>query len=379
MDLATQQGFAKVLNEMALKQRHIIREQYNQDINTKSVSIFDIVDVSIEDICAAEINYSGAFRREAFGFSPINDRLIFENISTDELKNICKRLKDEYGIKDWQILTQPFYNDIEGLYASFNKDIKNSEAVSLLIPVIEKNREIIVNVMRQEGYYHIGGTPVNIGSNHKVAWTSLWFVPYVQQDVRDKIKDSTWLFHVTSDINVPGIMSKGLIPKASDGIFTYQPRIYFWNEDDLERAMTYSTQMYGYALDKLGSEANPGYTIIRIDAQFIFNNLNIGVYYDPLIQDAFFIANSIPRSRISTFRHITVSGHEAEYKRTYKRDTLEYIAGINNMQYDSYSGRMISKEKNDLELLKPILDKEEILYSNNIYQDDNEYFLVVIE
>ena len=49
------------------------------------------------------------------------------------------------------------------------------------------------------------------------------------------------------------------------------------------------------------------------------------------------------------------------------------------MQYDSYSGRIISEDKNDLELLKPILDKEEILYSNNIYQDDNEYFLVVIE
>ena len=377
MDLATRQGFARVLNEMALKQRHIIREVYNQDINAKPLSIFDITDVSIEDVCAAEVDYSSAFRREAFGFSLINDRLMFENISTDDLKNITKRLKNEYGIKDWQVLTQSFCNDIEGLYAVFNKKVKNGKAIALLVPVIEKNREIIVNVMRQEGYYHIGGTPVNVGSNHKVAWTSLWFAPYEQQDVRDKIKDSTWVFHVTSDVNVPGIMSNGLVPQASDGIFTYQPRIYFWNEDDLERSMIYSTQIYNYALDKFGIDAKQGYTIIRIDAQFIVDNM--AVYYDPLIQDAFFVTDNIPVSRLSTFRHITVSGQNAKYKKTSKRNKLEYIAKVNNMRYDSYSGRMFSENKNDLELLKPILDEQEILYSKKVYQDDSVYFLVVIE
>ena len=162
---------------------NILKERYKQDINVKPVVISDIVDVSIEEICAAKADYAMFLRREGLGFSLINDRLMFKNTSTDELKNILKRLKNEYGFKDWQIITQPSDNIIERLYDSFKKDIKNDEILGLLVPVIKKNREIIVNVMRQEGYYHIGGIPVNVTQKHNAKWTSLWFAPNEQQDV----------------------------------------------------------------------------------------------------------------------------------------------------------------------------------------------------
>lgn len=373
----TQNKLAKAVNEMALKRRHVMRESYHFDVSVPHLSITDVVNVTLLEINAAEYSYDSFMRRETMGTSFHNDRLMFENISQNNIQNIKKRLRDEYQLKNWQIQDQDFYNNIKGIYATYHKDVlKKENSISLLIPVIEKNREIIINVLRQEGYYLIQEQPIDVDKMHKVLWTSMLFVPYKQEDVRNTLRESKWLFHTTSDISMPKILSHGLKPKESDGIFKYQPRIYLWNEDAIDRATRYARQMYDYACDN-SYDANPGYTIVRIDARAVIDNMP--VYYDPLIQDAFFVNQSIDAKYITRFRHVIIDD-DIIYKETEKRKEIEYISSQKGLSYNSLACAVGGINKYEtIEQIKPTLDDNGILHSDKIYKRDAEDFMIVLE
>ena len=61
---------------MRLKHRHILRENYSFKTNRQLVSLFELADVSIEENRNAEVDYASFYRRETFGFSEYNKRLL---------------------------------------------------------------------------------------------------------------------------------------------------------------------------------------------------------------------------------------------------------------------------------------------------------------
>lgn len=371
-------SIASRINRIAITQRHILRENYVMDMNVPIINISELTDVSIEEIIRAEFDYEMPFLRENLGISLYSERLLFEDISENTVNNIKRRLR-ELGIKDWQISLTGFANDMLGIFAYNEIKTKNKSErkIKLLIPVIKKNREIIINIMKQEGFYNIQETPVAVSPEHNLMWSSIWFAPYEQKDVRDLLRESKWLFHTTSVVNLTEILSHGLVPKTHDGIFNYQPRIYFWNEDDIERATDYAKQLYNYAFDNMGFDAKKSYEILMIDAKYIVSNMP--VYHDPLIQNAYFVNSPIDVKYIKTFRHIR-NAESLSYKKTSKRTLIESIAQENDLKYNSFAcalGNTNCKEK--LESIKTVLDENKILHSDKIYHQDNEDFLIVIE
>ena len=152
----------KEQREMRLYRRYreILNESSHERVYVVDYpeSMFDIRLVSKKDRKDALIDYSQKLMNEYFFFGNYSSAILLnEDVTHPSLQRLKNRLKRNYKIKDWQLDINKFCNDIEGYQA---KRLMKEE-VPICIPDIEKNREIIINVFEQEGYYLINEIPAD--------------------------------------------------------------------------------------------------------------------------------------------------------------------------------------------------------------------------
>ena len=103
--------------------------------------------------------------------------LLNENDMGASLTRIRQRLIDNYHMKDWQFDVQEFANDVEG----FKAQRLTPKDVAICIPDIENNKDIICQVMEQEGYFLITQHPRQFDEDTDLSWIILSFAPKIRK------------------------------------------------------------------------------------------------------------------------------------------------------------------------------------------------------
>ena len=282
----------------------ILYESKHQKVHSKFYpkQLFDVFLVSPDERKSAAQDYSDWMRNEyMFIGNYSSDVLLYEDFAGPSLERLKRRLKKNYKIKDWQLDVTKFCNDVEGYYA---KRLLKSE-VPICIPNIKKNREIIINVFDQEGYYLINETPSKFDDWSHASWISMIFAPKEQKNIFYWIKDTPYIYHTTLAKNVDDILKNGLVPHESDRTFKYRPRTYFFIQED-----KYKSYQYGEELYRLRPEEGSEYALIKVDVSSLPENSHF--YFDPMIDSAVFTVDVIEPSHISDVEKFDVESIDVD-------------------------------------------------------------------
>ena len=228
--------------------------------------------------------------------------LMNESVSQSLADDVLRRLRDEYGIENWQINPYELYNGIDG-YNIEKKNKNTKDNISLLIPELKNNRDIIITVMKQEGYYLICESPDKLDKATNVDWVVLTFAPYEQYKVNDDVAASRFLYHTTKKSNVISIMDNGLVPQSHNGMCKYPPRTYFYIEEYKNNVYQYAYSLYMSAKEHI-TNPEKEYVVLRVD----FNKLDgIDFYDDPLIDKAVYTTQKISQEFIEVIEEFDVT------------------------------------------------------------------------
>lgn len=133
---------------------------------------------------------------------------------------VVKYLKWKLKLKDWQFNKDIFHNNVTSITAEY---IVNNE-ISIVIPDIKNNKEIIINILNHFGYYLD-----TYNETEQKDWIVMVFHPAYMKSVKDEIKHKyNFLYHITDFKNKDKILKNGFITKSSDDIFKYPPRCHFF-------------------------------------------------------------------------------------------------------------------------------------------------------
>ena len=332
------------------------------------LDFYEVTGATPKERREAEISYKNHIIREMLLWVAVPQnyrRILMEEDSTRTVEQVIYRLKKEYDLKNWQFVKAQMCNKIEGITAE--------TSVRIAIPLLEKNREIICDILTQEGYYLAQEMPFNIPDKGTVDWALLCFAPIKSKNISSEIREMKYVFHTTSEKNIRSILRGGLIPTSSSGRFKYPPRIYLWGENDITSARRYAVTLNSYS-----SETNEKYFLLRVKTEKI--PLINEFYYDPLLNDAFFTTGEIPRDAFEIFEMISSEGVpldviSLDYKNSI--EWLEDIASQNESFYNRETYVMVTKSKEKADELIEILNKEGYDVSSKVYSEDDRFYFIV--
>ena len=240
-----------------------------------SEEIFDASLVSSDERKSSMQDYSNWLRNEYLFIGNYSSEILLNGIDVvgPSFGRLERRLQNNYKIKTWQIDVNRFCNDIERYYS---ERLSKYEVV-ICIPNIEKNREIIINVFEQEGYYLINETQNKFGQSSDVSWICMFFVPMVERNVFYWVKDTLHLYCTCSYENVDDILKNGIVPDDFNKKRKYRPRTHFFIEEDKNRSYQYAKELYNLHPER-GSE----YALIEVDTSLLSDDSHF--YFDWTIE-----------------------------------------------------------------------------------------------
>ena len=270
-------GFARIVKRMLNEDASFLSDDYIPHPGDDAVDAF-ILDwikyINIDRFPAttiqkAQVDYNEkSFEHSVWQYGPE----LMESLE-DDLQSLRKLLGKVYGISTWQVEVRDFNN--LGYDQAFIKYGYNSkEFIDIIVADINKNREVISNLMNNYGYMvirEIRQVKDNCVMVHMF---------YVKKDASPVTKEILskfeYVYHMTPVGNVGRILEVGLMPKprngsARDNGIIYPPRIYM--STDLEILKKYKTTL---ALDHETEE----FSIIRIETAKLYNGMQF--YLDPL-------------------------------------------------------------------------------------------------
>ena len=367
--------YLRIMNESATKSK----------MKSGTLDFRKLTNITTEEKRSAETDYHGQIIFEfvslpGAGIDVNYRRMLCEVEEPRDTNGVIDRLKKIYRLKDWQFVEAGLNNKNIGIYASYDKkdanykqtDLRN---VNIMCPLINKNREIIINVMKQEGYYLTQERNiVDKDDPSDVKWILMCFAPNKMRSASVDVRKMKWLFHITDTKNISDIRKMGLWPKSSNGNFKYPARVYLWPEYSMEDICNYARGLYSDTNQK-------AMALMQIDVDKV--PADIEFYYDPLMERAIFTDKIIPANAISIFGLIDAENarlmetDEANDAAMIIRDVLQPYVEKKKAQYIEREFLIITK---DVETAKEI--QEELsgnnIESSRIYKNEDELYMVVL-
>lgn len=220
------------------------------------------------------------------------------NISASAI-NAYNAIVPFYDLEDWQIQTP---QNPDGTYTY----------VLAIIPNINDNILFMDESMKCFGYYRSCNVDVKalfpkIGNMDE--WVVLQYEQRVQEFINDKIRQQTYLYHVSPTSKEHKILKNGLVPKSKNEQFGYPDRVYLLNEEIIninEGLQSVADMLYAGKTKSRTPYVNyKEYTFYRIDISKIPNNVNFSIDYNfaPL---SVFSADNIPPYAIEIIGHYII-------------------------------------------------------------------------
>ena len=163
---------------------------------------------TVEDIFG---NYRGGERLNEV-FNKIED---FE-MSFDDIKSTLTRT---FGMREAYVeLFDPTnHGTLAFIKQPVDRTVGDNYIISTIVPVINKNLNVLVDFMDANGYYLIrcmlGNDVIRYGTNEQTFMANLCFARKVPVDISGFVKMKKYLFHVTPDSNMKTIGAQGLVPR----------------------------------------------------------------------------------------------------------------------------------------------------------------------
>lgn len=322
-----------------------------------------------EDKEKSLIYYNWNLYRECF-ISLNYNKILNEDIKhSNSIISIKKRLQEEFNINDWQLNIVDLQNHIKGISAEYNN--KN---INLIIPKLKENRNIIISILKQEGYYLMQETPSILDKDTNINFIMLIFAPLYTDNITDSIiKKYKYLYHITPKSNLTNILSQGLIPIKSDKIIKYPERIYVFLENDLNRCRDYALNLYNF------NNKNKECVIIKINIEKMKDNIP-NFYQDPALYNAYYTDEKIYPEYLEIYEIVNLDNYIPSYEFAESEENIETENIIKdiclnyNVIRDGY--KIISDNKLTLEAVFKELKKQNIDVDNNVGFYDNNYFII---
>ena len=272
---------------------HIMNESYTpQKIKSMQLDFYKIANISIDEKRCAEVSYSSGVSYEyihqcTFAAPDNCNRLLCEVRETHDADSVIARLKKNYDLCDWQFMKSNMCNNVQGIDAEYKTT--DTTNLNILCPMIERNREIIINILNQEGYYLAQEFNTVSDDKSDVKWVFLCFAPNNSVTASSDIHKRKYLYHITVPKKFTTIQQVGLTPHSSVNIFKYPERVYLWVENDPAVLCNFAYSQYKYF-------NTPNLLILRIDVSKIPDSIEF--FYDPLQNGAVYTESNIPSNAI---------------------------------------------------------------------------------
>lgn len=237
--------------------------------------------------------------------SPLNGEgeLLIKEDSTKTLsiKELRKNLQ-KIGFKQWQIKT---------------RIIANKVRVVLLFADIEKNVQVIENIMLSYGWSKALISQPKIVRGVKLRIMD--FDPIHQKSVTKIARQNKYLYHWTPYKNLQSILDNGIELRNNNDVFSYQPKVHLLKSQITPQ---YAAKFAWILFNKNKSLNNGKYVLLRINLNKVPDNVEF--FGDPRFELGYFTQEVIPPESITVIGEI--SFHD---KARYSNEQIQFYEDYN--------------------------------------------------
>lgn len=257
----------------------ITEKQYKQLLINLLEEAFDIDAVGKDELSKCYVSY-----KDLVIFPKPCNELFLENWEpmcvTQTAESAIDKLKQKFGLHDWQIYPVKASNDVN---------------IVICIANLADNIDDIKKAMEILGY-HIGyEIPKEDAYGRK--WLYMQFEPIYSGDCTEKIRtECQLLFHWTPTVNMEKIKQEGIVPKHNNKIFSYPNRVYLYTDKCSREDLVMSAYMFAKLKKKDSLDKKIPYTLLHIAVSRLPNDIHF--FYDPNTLNAVYTEQIIPYSAI---------------------------------------------------------------------------------
>ena len=236
----------------------------------------------------------------------LKNRLGSVSIDNPVANYFSKHNIDENFIDEGLIHTYPIVKTINFIKKRFDlpdeyfDTVKENsvECITVKIPDIEKNIQIMTTAMNVCGYYF--DKTISKFAENGVVWKTIVYSPKIQQSIIDElIKTTKYLYHISPTYNFKKIRKIGFSPRHRNTLFNYPERIYFLiGNVDYNQILNLGFQLF---LNNK-SQGNDGkYIIYKLDMDKL---KNINFYKDSNYAYGVFTNSNISFDTVIDFKEV---------------------------------------------------------------------------